>query len=372
MDLLQDYTFQIVALGAISMGIMCGISGTLAVLRKQSLLGDSIAHSSLAGIAISFIMLQRKDTISLLLGALVVGLMATYIINFFVRQTRVNFDSSLAIVMTMFFGIGLMLLTYIQKTPNSNQAGLERFLFGQAATILKGDVFTNIILTIIMLVVVIIVWNPLKLFIFNEEYAYTVGFNTKILNFVISSFLVTSVIVGIQMVGVVLMSALLIMPSVASRQWSKNLKQMMILSCIFGAVSGLIGTFISSAVSKFPTGPAIVLVASILVFVSLFFSPSRGILRKEMQKKHVKNSMEADMVLIHFYTHHPYSKKDTFSKDEIYNASIQEHNLDKNIDRIIRSLVNRKLITKVNGMYKLTEKGKELIRGNVSKEVAYD
>ncbi|AGN25044.1 manganese/zinc/iron ABC transporter permease [Erysipelothrix rhusiopathiae SY1027] len=114
-DLFSNYTFQIVALGSIALGILTGVTGTFAVLRKQSLLGDSIAHSALAGITVAFIMTGTKNTEILLLGALIAGLLATFIINSISNNTRINFESAMALVMSVFFGVGFILLTHIQK-----------------------------------------------------------------------------------------------------------------------------------------------------------------------------------------------------------------------------------------------------------------
>lgn len=365
MFLFNDYTFRIVAIGAIIIGILGGISGSYAVLRKQSLLGDSIAHASLAGIAVSYMLTQTKSTEVLLLGALVIGLIATYIINFFVRHAKVNFDSSLAIVMTMFFGIGLMLLTQIQKTPDSNQAGLDRFLFGQAATIRNTDVQLSFIVLLITIVIMIIFWKPLKVYTFNPEYAKTIGYNTSLLSFILSSFVVTSVIIGIQMVGVVLMSSLLIAPGVAALQWSKSFKSMVILSGVVGGLGGLGGTIISSSYDKFPTGPAIVVVMSIMVFLSLLFSPYRGLVFRKIKEKRAIRNMESDMIMIHYFAHHNHPLDSSFLLEDLDKASIQEHNINHNISSILTNLKNRDLVTQNKNTYLLTDLGMEYFKQHV-------
>jgi manganese/zinc/iron transport system permease protein len=138
-SLLSDYTFQVVALGSALMGVISGVMGSFAVLRKQSLLGDGVSHAALPGVVTAFLLTGSKQTEVLLTGALISGLMATLLMVNIVRHSRVKFDGALALVMSVFFGLGLVLLTYVQKQPNANQAGLNRFIFGQASTLLRRD-----------------------------------------------------------------------------------------------------------------------------------------------------------------------------------------------------------------------------------------
>lgn len=298
---LMDYTLHIVATGACLLGLTSGVLGSFAVLRKQSLLGDAISHSALPGIILAFMITQTKNTEILLLGALVTGLMATGIILIIQKYSRIKFDSALGLVLSVFFGAGLILLSYIQKIPNANQAGLDKFIFGQAATILYRDVQLMVIIGSLLIALVIIFWKELKIVSFDPEFAQSIGISVKKITLLLSSMIVISIIMGLQMVGVILMSAMLIAPGVAARQWTDKLAIMVILSSIFGALSGIIGTIISSSITKMPTGPSIVVVVSIIVFLSLAFAPNRGLLWKAIKKaKNVKNINE-DQVLIELY-----------------------------------------------------------------------
>ena len=357
-NLLNDYTFRIVAMGGILLGVLSGISGTFAVLRKQSLIGDSIAHASLAGIALAFMITQSKHTEVLLLGALIIGLICTAIINFFAHNSKVNIESAMALVMSTFFGIGLMLLTQIQKMPNSNQAGLNRFLFGQAATILQRDVILTLIVLIIVAVLMVLFWKELKVFTFDPVFSHTIGFKGVLLNILVSSFTVASVIMGIQMVGVVLMSALLIAPAVAARQWTQSLKSMTLLAGFIGGVSGFFGTMISSTVPKFPAGPAIVLIVSFIVIVSILFAPRRGIVYRKSMQKSAQRDFAADMLLIHFYTHHKYELDDEFHMERLYEANNDIYTLSKKrFHRLYKNLEHRDMITSKKESFRLTDDG---------------
>ena len=279
-SLFGDYTFRTVALGSSLLGIISGVLGSFAVLRKQSLLGDGVSHAALPGVVMAFLLTGSKNTEVLLLGALLTGLAATFLITRIVRHSRIRFDSALALVMSVFFGLGLVLLTYLQKVPNANQAGLHRFIYGQASTLLRRDVVLMAVCGVVLLLLVLLFWKEFKLFSFDPEFAETIGFGTGKLNLLLSFLIVLAIIIGLETVGVVLMSAMLIAPAVAARQWSNRLWLMVVLAAVFGAVSGVAGTLISSSASGVPTGPVIVVCITAITVFSLLFAPGRGILHR--------------------------------------------------------------------------------------------
>lgn len=291
--LINDYTFQTVALGSALLGIISGVIGSFAVLRKQSLLGDGISHAALPGVVLAFLLTGSKNTETLLLGALISGLIATWFIIQITKYSRVKFDSALALILAVFFGLGMVLLTYVQKIPDSNQAGLNRFIFGQAATLLQKDLIIMLICGAILLVLVFLFWKELKLFIFDSDFAQSISFSPHKLNLLISFMIVIAIIISLQTVGVILMSAMLIAPAVAARQWTNKLSMMVILAAFFGASSGIAGTAISSLVPKLPTGPCIVLLISSMVLISLLFAPGRGIIYKILKLRHTRRLLAA-------------------------------------------------------------------------------
>ena len=274
--LLHDYTFQVVALGAALLGMTSGLIGSFAVLRRQSLLGDVVSHAALPGIAAVFLMTGTKDTVWLLIGALCSGLTATGFIIGVVRYSRVKFDTALALGMSVFFGLGLVLLTYVQKIPNSNQAGLQRFIFGQAAVLLKSDILVIAVTGAALLALTLLFWKEFKLLSFDPEFARSLGLPTRSLNVLLSAMTVAAIIAGLQTVGVILMSAMLVAPAVAARQWTNRLGVMVGLAALFGAVSGVAGILASSALPKLPAGPAIVVAADVLVLISLALGRARS------------------------------------------------------------------------------------------------
>lgn len=299
--ILTDYTLQVVSLGSALLGIVSGVLGSFAVIRKESLLGDAVSHSALPGIALAFIFTGTKNTEILLLGALISGLLSTFIIMGISKYSKIKFDSALALILSVFFGGGLVLLTYIQKIPNANQAGLENFIFGQASTVLLRDVKIIAILGSILLVLVIIFWKEFKIVSFDIDFAESLGFDTRKITMLLFTMIVTAIIIGLQTVGVILMSAMLTAPAVAARQWTDKLHIMVILSAIFGAISGIGGTIISSLVSKLPTGPMIVIIISIIVIISLTLAPNRGLVWKYIRDRKNQMEIEEDQVLVNLY-----------------------------------------------------------------------
>ena len=286
------YTLIIVAIGAALLGAVSGALGTYAVLRRQSLLGDAISHAALPGIAFAFLLTGSKTPLILVLGAAIAGWVGTLIILSIVRLTRIKYDSALALVLSTFFGFGLVLLTFIQRTGNANQAGLDTFIFGQAATILERDVLTIGILGGVALVIVFILWKELKLLIFDEGFAASIGFPIRTLDILLTSLLVIAIVLGLQAVGAVLMSAMIVAPAVAARQWTNKLNLMVVLAAGFGAFAGVCGTIISSSVTDIPTGPTIILCAAFFVGISIAFAPNRGLIWNGIRQRKNRRSLK--------------------------------------------------------------------------------
>ena len=287
-----DYTLMIVTIGAALLGAVSGSLGTYAVLRRQSLLGDAISHAALPGIAIAFLLTGSKAPLILVLGAAIAGWLGTLLIMSVVRLTRIKYDSALGIVLSTFFGFGLVLHTLIQRTGNANQAGLDTFLFGQAATILARDILTIGVLGGVAIVITFIFWKELKLLVFDDGFAASLGFPIRALDILLTSLLVIAIVLGLQAVGAVLMSAMLVAPAVAARQWTNKLSVMMLLAACFGALAGVSGTIISSTASRIPTGPTIVLCATVVVGFSIAFASNRGLLwdwlRQQRNRRNLK------------------------------------------------------------------------------------
>ena len=348
----SDYTLRTITLGTAILGAVTGMLGSFAVLRKQSLLGDAISHAALPGIAIAFLITGAKDSNTLLIGALVSGLLGTFWIRGIVSKTHLKSDTALGLILSLFFGFGMLLLTFIQKQPNANQAGLDKYLFGQAATLVESDVWLMAIVTGLCLLVLLFFWKEFKLFLFDADYAKTLGFNTNFIDILITSFIVLAIVLGLQTVGVVLMSAMLLAPAAAARQWTNSLSKMVALAAIFGAFSGVFGTAVSASQNNLSTGPVIVIVATIFVVFSFIFSPSRGLLFRQIRFIANRRDLQLQKTLAFMYhiaeTHedisHPHAIKILNDFQGYTRKSLQK-------------LVDKDYVTLDGTMWHLTEKG---------------
>ena len=284
-DLVFDYTLRNIAMGSALLGIVSGVLGCFAVLRNQGLLGDALSHAALPGICIAFLLTGSKATILLLAGAAVTGWLGTLLLLRVVRDTRLGEDAALGTVLSTFFGFGIVLLTFISKGNNARQAGLEKYLFGQAATLVQESVVTMAILSAVALAIVAVLYKEFKVLTFDVEFAAGLGFPTHRLNVLLTSLMVVAVVVGLQSVGVVLMAAMLIGPAVAARQWTHRLGVMIGLAALIGAVSGVSGALISVSQARLPTGPMIILSLTALVVISLLFAPARGLVWDRLRQR---------------------------------------------------------------------------------------
>lgn len=296
-NLLFDYTLRTVALGSGVLGIVSGALGSFAVLRRQSLLGDAISHAALPGIALAFLLTGSRAPLVLVLGAALAGWVATLLLLSLVRTTRIKEDSALGLILSVFFGFGLVLLTFIQRRPDAAQAGLDRFLFGQAATLLASDVITMAALGGAALLVMLLFWKEFKLLSFDPDFGFSLGFPVRLLDVLLTTLIVIAIVVGLQTVGVVLMSAMIVAPAAAARQWTDRLGTMVGLAGCFGALAGISGALISSSVPNLPTGPTIVLCVSAIVLFSLLAAPNRGLLWNWVRHQRNRRQLRVDAVL---------------------------------------------------------------------------
>jgi manganese/zinc/iron transport system permease protein len=300
-DLFFDYTLRTVALGSGTLGIVSGALGTYAVLRKQSLLGDAISHAALPGIALAFLLTGSKAPLVLILGAVAAGWVGTLLVMSIINTTRVKDDSALGLILSVFFGFGLVLLTFIQRMPDATQAGLDKFLFGQAAALLERDVVTMAALGTLALLTMLVFWKEFKLLSFDPEFGASLGFPMRILDVLLTTLLVVAIVLGLQTVGVVLMSAMVVAPAAAARQWTDRLGTMVALSAVFGALAGVSGTVISSTIARLPTGPTIVLCISAIVLLSLSLAPNRGLAWRWVRHQRNRQRLRLEAVLSDLY-----------------------------------------------------------------------
>lgn len=301
LSILSDYTFQNVVMGAALLGIISGALGSFAVLRGQSLLGDAISHAALPGVCLGFIVAGSRHMGSIIIGAMITGGLAALLMLALTRLSRLKTDAALGTCLSLFFAIGVVLLTYIQGTDNASQGGLDAFLFGQAAATLRSDVWFMGGITLVALTVLTALWKQAKLVTFDAEFARTLGMPVTLIDVMLTTMITLAVVVGLQMVGVVLMAAMVVAPAVAARQWSRHLGGMVVIAAGVGVISGITGATISTLGRGLATGPLIVLSASAIVLVSLAVAPGRGILWESLRLVRQRWALHKHQILYVLY-----------------------------------------------------------------------
>jgi manganese/zinc/iron transport system permease protein len=314
----SDPNAGIVTLGTMFIGLSAAVVGSFAFLRKRALVGDAIAHAILPGIALAFMFTQSKNPFVLMAGALVAGWIAMLLIEGITRNSKLKPDTSIGLILSVFFGFGILLITSIQHTGAGNQAGLDQFLFGKAAAMRKSDLKAYIIVAGVLLVVVLSFYKEFKLISFNPEFARSKGLPVGVLQFVLSSITVLAIATGIQAVGVVLMAALLITPPAAARAWTERLGIMLLISGLLGALSGFVGSYISFTAPRMPTGPWIVMSLSGMALLSLFLAPERGVFARILRQRSNRRKIITENLLKALY--HLREEEEevaSFSREEI-------------------------------------------------------
>jgi manganese/zinc/iron transport system permease protein len=296
-----SFTARNVLAGAALLGATGGVLGCFALLRRQSLLGDALAHAALPGVCLGYLLTGSKTPLPLFAGALVAGLVGAGCIVATVRWSRVKEDAAIGIVLSVFFGAGIVLLTFIQKLPAGNQSGLDRFLFGQAATLVTADIQLMAVLSALVLATVAAGYKELQILTFDRDYGASLGLPMRRIEGLLTLLLVTVVVVGLQTVGVVLIVATLITPAAAARQWTERLGSMALLAAAIGAGSGAVGALASAVVPRLPTGPVIVLMASAVLVVSLIAAPRRGLLWALIQERRAAARIRRENLLKDLY-----------------------------------------------------------------------
>ncbi len=275
--LLSSGIVQTVLIGAAMLGALSGMLGAFAVLRRQSLLGDALSHAALPGVCLGFLVAGGRDLGSILVGAFATGALAALVVMLIVRRSTLKTDAALGIVLSVFFAVGIVLLTVIQSQGGAGSLGLMTFLFGQAAAILRSDLWIMGGIGFAALILVLAFWKEFKLVSFDADFARAQGFPVTALEAALTVMVALAIIAGLQLVGVVLMVALLVAPAAAARQWTRALGPMVLSSAAIGAASGAGGALISATTRGLATGPVVVLIATGAVLVSLLVAPERGL-----------------------------------------------------------------------------------------------
>jgi manganese/zinc/iron transport system permease protein len=357
-----------VMLGTALLGATAGVIGTFAVLRGRALVGDMLSHAALPGICIAFIVLGRRDLIGLSIGALISGLVGIGVMTLLHRWTRTKEDAAIGIVLSTFFGAGVVLLSIIQQQATGNQGGLGSYIFGETAGISRHDIRLIAGVAVLCLVTVCLLYKEFELLSFDPEFAGAQGWPTLTLDLVMMGTLAVVTIVGLPICGVILMAALIILPGAAARFWTNRLGQLLVIAGFAGAAAGIVGTFLASPLtkrwfsaefldsSKLPPGPLIVLAAAAFFLLSLLFAPQRGILSRAISELRLRLRMAREHLLRALYElNEPQLPQRAFIDESQILA--QRHWSEWMLHWWLRHLNARGMIVRNDGQVQLTAAG---------------
>lgn len=273
-----SHNAQWVLLSTLILGTAAGIIGCFAYWKRQSLMSDALSHAALPGVIIGFAIVGEKNLPVMIAGAAGSALLGALLIHSIRSSSRIKEDAAMGIILSVFFGLGIMLLAFVNRMAGASQSGLDSFIYGQAASMVGKDVWLMSGLALLVLFISIIAFKEWKLFLFDAAFGKGLGLSSRLMNSLYMFCLMLVIVIGIQAVGVILMAALLITPAVSARYWTNSFKWMVVLSAVFGGGSGVIGTLLSAYGKGWPTGPFIVIAAASLFIVSLTLGIRKGLL----------------------------------------------------------------------------------------------
>ena len=304
--ILRDYNTRLVVICTILLGCACGLMGGFLLLRKRSLMGDTLSHATLPGVGLSFMLLvalggDGKSLPILLAGAGITGVIGCAAVLFIREQTRIKDDAAMGIVLSVFFGAGVAILGVIQKMPEGSAAGLESFIYGKTASMVMSDFQILVFITVCVITCSLLLFKEFRLLCFDENFAAVLGWPVKFLDILLLALITAVTVAGLQAVGLILIIAFLITPAAAARFWTNQLDRMLMLSALIGAASGWIGASLSAFFPRLPAGAVIVLVAALFFVVSMLIGTERGVMIRSLRQSQLEKRMGRQHLLRALY-----------------------------------------------------------------------
>ena len=304
--ILRDYNTRLVVICTMLLGCACGLMGGFLLLRKRSLMGDTLSHATLPGVGLSFMLLvalggDGKSLPILLAGAGITGVIGCAAVLFIREQTRIKDDAARGIVLSVFFGAGVAILGVIQKMPEGSAAGLESFIYGKTASMVMSDFQILVFITVCVITCSLLLFKEFRLLCFDENFAAVLGWPVKFLDLLLLALITAVTVAGLQAVGLILIIAFLITPAAAARFWTNQLDRMLMLSALIGAASGWIGASLSAFFPRLPAGAVIVLVAALFFVVSMLIGTERGVMIRFLRQSQLEKRMGRQHLLRALY-----------------------------------------------------------------------
>ena len=333
--------------------LVLGVLGCFVVLRRMALIGDALSHAVLPGVVIALLLTGSTGVPGLLLGALSAGLLTAVLVNLVSRYSRTKEDSAIGIVFTALFALGIIL---ISSLPRGTHFDLKCFLFGDPLAVGPDDFWMMASIGAAVLVIVGLLYHPLKLVSFDPVVAAAMGLPVAILHYLLMGMLSATVVAGLKATGVVLVVAMLITPASAAYQLSNRLASMLFLSGLFGAVSAAAGMSLAF-VTNAPTGPAMVVVATVLFGLAMFFSPTHGVLFDWLRRWRLSQHIAEEDLMRAVYKLSEESRAPGSPSSNIVNVARETHLSVRHVQSLLKKRNVRELVQLRHKCLTLTEAG---------------
>ncbi|MDO4665816.1 MAG: metal ABC transporter permease [Actinomycetaceae bacterium] len=298
-EFLSNFTFRTMLVGTALVGGFSGALGCFLYLRKQSLIADVIGHSAIAGVMGAFVFataivgVDGRSMLVLTIGATISATASVIFAQWITHHSQLTMDAAMAISLALFYGIGMVALRAIVHSSLPNRGGIDKYMFGNAATLTNEDLLTIAIFGGGALLIVLIGWKAFKVFTFDPILAQMLGFSPRATSLILAGATTIAVVIGVKSAGLILMVAFAIMPAASARQWTKRLSHMVGLATAIGAGSGVVGSYLAVNLGKVPTGPVIVLVLFTVFLISLGFAPERSVIRRYFMRRAKMRALRA-------------------------------------------------------------------------------
>jgi manganese/zinc/iron transport system permease protein len=267
----------------------CALLGCYLILRKMAMVGDAISHAVLPGIVIAFLISGSRDSMTMLIGAGLIGILTTFLIEFLHKKARLQTDASIGVTFTWLFAVGVVLISLFAGKVDLDQ---DCVLYGEIAyvpldTLIIGNQSIGpralyIMAMILTSIVLFIVFGYKELFLttFDPAYATAIGISTTLWHYLLMGAVSATTVASFESVGAILVVALLIAPAATAYLLTDNLKWMLVIACMAGVAASVTGYYIAVWLDGSIAG-AIAMMAGALFIIAMLFSPTHGIFTRK-------------------------------------------------------------------------------------------
>ncbi|MDO5083393.1 metal ABC transporter permease [Arachnia propionica] len=299
-EFFANHTFRMVFFGTSLIGLVAGTLGCFAYLRKQAMVSDVVSHAALPGLLGAFwvsvaLFGDGRNMAALMIGSIVAGIAAVWLADRITHWSKVGLDAAMAIVLSTFFGIGLIIMHLGSRSGQKGQGGVQDYLFGNASTLTHADITTTVVVGALGGIILIVLGRPLGIRCFDPHFSAVRGMPVRLLDLTIFALIVVATVVGLKAVGLVLMVAFVLMPPAAARQWVGSIRGLFLLSGLIGAGASGIGAYLSISIGRIPTGPLVVLMLFAAVVVSLVAAPHRSVLMRAVHRARLRRRLRLSL-----------------------------------------------------------------------------